>query len=107
MKGTRIDVTVQPRASRDSVELVDGERLGIRVTAPPEGGKANAAVVAVLSSRLRLPKSRIAVVRGQTARRKVIFVEGLDRQALLGRLEPKARPPEEGGPGRSRGGWPP
>ena len=88
MKGTRIDVTVQPRASRDSFEMIDGERLRVRVTAPPEGGKANAAVVAVLSSRLGLPKSRIAVVRGHTARHKVVFVEGLERRALLGRLEP-------------------
>ena len=46
-----LDIRVQPRASRNAIE-VDGERMTVRVTAAPEGGKANDAVVALLAKRL-------------------------------------------------------
>ena len=41
-----LKVRVQPRAGRDDVEVVEGERLRVRVTAPAEAGKANEALVA-------------------------------------------------------------
>ena len=47
-----------------------------RVAAPPVGGQANAALVKLLAKRLGVPKSRISVVRGETAREKVVRVEG-------------------------------
>lgn len=57
-----------------------------RVSAPPVGGQANAALVKLLAQRLRVPKSRISVVRGQTAREKVVRVEGLAADDAHARL---------------------
>lgn len=68
-----------PRADREAVAYEPGPPplVRARVSAPPVGGQANAALVKLLAQRLRVPKSRISVIRGQTAREKVVRVEGL------------------------------
>jgi uncharacterized protein YggU (UPF0235/DUF167 family) len=69
------------------VEQADGEvALKVRVTAPPEGGKANAALVALLAKAWRLPKGAIAVAAGASGRNKVLRVAG-EPAALRDRLE--------------------
>lgn len=50
--------------------------LKVAVTVPPEKGKANAAVVALLAESWRLPKSAFAIVKGETARNKTVSVAG-------------------------------
>jgi len=50
--------------------------LRIRVTAVPDKGKANAAVIALLAARLDLPKSALSVVSGETARFKTLALAG-------------------------------
>lgn len=89
--GLRVDLRVQPGARRDGVDgpvaLDDGNIvLKLRVSAPPEGGRANAAVVRLLAKSWNLPKAALAVVAGQTARRKTLAVAG-DGPALKRRLE--------------------
>jgi uncharacterized protein (TIGR00251 family) len=82
-------VRLQPRARRD--EAV-GEREGavvIRVAAPPVDGKANEALCRFVAKAAGVAPSRVSIVRGHTARDKVVRVEGADldalRSALLGR----------------------
>lgn len=58
----------------------------MRVTVPPEGGKANRAVIELLSKALKVPKSSIEVVRGETSRNKVVFIEGIDVATLQEKL---------------------
>ncbi|QKV19895.1 DUF167 family protein [Oricola thermophila] len=82
---------VTPNASRNAIEGVeirdDGQaRLRVRVTAQPEKGKANKAVVAILSKALHLPKSAFAVVAGDTARDKTVRVEASEAEAALAGL---------------------
>lgn len=89
--GLRVDLRVQPGARREGVEgpvvLDDGRVvLKLRVRAPPEGGRANAATIRLLAKSWKLPKSALAVVAGQTARRKTLMVTG-DPGALKARLE--------------------
>jgi uncharacterized protein (TIGR00251 family) len=81
-------VRVQPRAKRDEVV---GERAGavvIRVAAPPVDGKANAALCRFVAARAGVARSAVSVVRGESARDKLLRVDGLDvedlRAALLG-----------------------
>jgi uncharacterized protein (TIGR00251 family) len=72
-----LEVRIQPRARRN--ELVGG-RDGVllaRVTAPPVGGKANEALRKLLAKRVRVPPSRVTIVRGERAREKLIRIEGL------------------------------
>ena len=64
-----------------------GDALRLSVAAPPERGKANEAVVRLLADALGVPRQRLRIVRGQTARRKVIFIEGLDEAEARARLD--------------------
>ncbi|WP_102109416.1 DUF167 domain-containing protein [Oceaniglobus roseus] len=70
--GAEIAVRVTPKASRE--RIVAGEPLRVYVTVVPEDGKANAAVVKLLAKALGLPKTRLVLVRGDTARDKVFRV---------------------------------
>ena len=81
---------VQPGASRTGIDglktLDDGQAvLAIRVSAAPEGGKANAAVVKLLAKTWGLPKSSVEVVSGHSGRRKTVHIDG-DPVALQTRL---------------------
>jgi uncharacterized protein YggU (UPF0235/DUF167 family) len=60
--------------------------IRVRVTAVPDKGKANAAVIVLLAKALGVPKSAISVVSGETARLKTIAVAG-DPAVLAGRIE--------------------
>lgn len=83
---TLIQVRVQPRAKANSIEGYRGGVLRVRVTSPPVEGAANAAAIALLAEALDVPKSRLAVVRGQTGRVKLISIEGLSEEAARARL---------------------
>jgi uncharacterized protein len=75
-------VRVQPRARRD--EIV-GERAGavvVRLTAPPVDGKANAALCAFIAKAAGVPRSHVEIVRGASARDKVVRVEGIAANEL-------------------------
>ena len=85
---------MQPRASRNAIE-VDGERpdvkpgakIMVRVTAAPEGGKANDAVVALLAKRLRVPRRSVRIVRGHKSRNKRIRIEGISATKVSERFQ--------------------
>ena len=81
----KLDIRVQPRASRNAVEI-DGERITVRVTAVPESGKANDAVVALLAKRLGVPKRSVQIVRGHKSRDKRISIDGISSKESLSRL---------------------
>lgn len=83
-------VKATPKAARDAIVGIaadDGGKAVIKVTvrAAPEGGKANAAVIALLAKAWGVPKSRITIARGETSRLKTVFIEG-DPRALAERL---------------------
>ena len=80
-------VKVQPKASRDQVVGYRDGVLQLRVTAPPDKGRANGAVVALLSDPLGVAKSRVRIVRGQSSRDKVLTVESLTPEDVRGLLE--------------------
>ena len=88
--GVRVAVRVTPKARRGAIdglapEADGGVALKVAVTAAPEGGKANAAVIALLAKTWRLPKSAFSVASGTSARRKILEVRGEPRD-LLDRL---------------------
>jgi uncharacterized protein (TIGR00251 family) len=73
-EGALLPVRVQPRAGRDEVAGWHGHALRVRVAAPPVGGRANQAVIALLAEALGLPRSSIEVVSGDTSRDKLVRV---------------------------------
>lgn len=82
----RITVRATPRSRRDSIEAGAGGVLVVHVTAPPDEGKANAAVCKVVAEALGVPKSAVTVVRGHTARVKTLEIAGLSEEEVAGRL---------------------
>ena len=67
-------VRLQPGARQQGVAGEHGGALKVAVTAPPEAGKANRALIDLLSEVLEVPKSAIEIVSGHTSRRKRIRV---------------------------------
>lgn len=70
VEGAEIALRVTPRARRNALTR-EGDTLRAQVTAPPEDGRANAAVQELLSEALGIAKSRIVLIRGATSRDKV------------------------------------
>ena len=81
-----VDILVQPRASREGVGPVIGDRLRVSVSAAPVDGKANEAVVRTLAAALGTPRTAVEIVRGKTGRRKTVRIQGATLAALLRRL---------------------
>ncbi len=84
--GARIEIRVQPRASRNAISGMRAGILRIRVTAPPVDGQANAAAIALLAQALDLPKSAIRLVRGASSREKTLAVESMSQEEVNQRL---------------------
>lgn len=75
-----------PGAKRDCLAGEHAGALKVAVSAPPDKGKANDAIIALLSQVLQLPKSNISLVSGATSRQKKFLIEGIDGDTLLERL---------------------
>lgn len=86
MDAARIALHVTPRSARDEIAGWRGGELSVRVTAAPEGGKANAVACKVVADALGVPKSAVTVVRGQGARHKQVEVRGISDREVHERL---------------------
>lgn len=72
-----VEVHVQPKSSRDEITSVEVERIKIKVTATPEGGKANERVREVIAKALNTSKSNVEIVRGEKSRVKILRIWGI------------------------------
>lgn len=73
--GTPFAVRVTPNAGRDAVCFDAATGFAVRVTVPPEDGKANAAVARLVAREIGVPKSRLVLVRGGKGRDKLFRVD--------------------------------
>ena len=87
---TRLRLRVAPGAARGRVVGRHGEAWKVRVAAPPEGGRANDAVVRLLAEALSVPRDAITLVSGHGARDKVVELTGLDSALVEQRLSSAA-----------------
>ena len=85
--GCRLSCRLQPKASRCAVAGRYGDSLKIVLTAPPVDGRANAALCAFVADLLKLPKSRVSLLSGQTSRNKVLRIDGMSAETVSGVLE--------------------
>ncbi len=69
-------VKAVPGASRNEIAGVVGDRLKIRTSAAPEGGKANKAICKVLASSLGVKAHQIIIERGETSPAKIVRISG-------------------------------
>ena len=72
--GLEIHVLVVPKSSREAILGQYQDRLKIALTAAPEKGKANEALVKFLAKSFGIPKSNISILSGETNKRKTIFL---------------------------------
>jgi hypothetical protein len=81
-------VRVRPGAAAEGLtgRLADGT-LKLAVAAPPEGGRANRAVIELLARLLGVRRSQVAVVRGPASRAKLIEIEGMEGTEIERRIE--------------------
>ena len=97
--GTILAVRAQPGARRNEIRGVQDGMLKVCVTQSPEKGKANKALVEVLSKALGLKKSQIELIAGETSHHKRFLVHGIDAKELAARID-GACPPSAGQSGK-------
>ena len=74
-----LKVRLQPRASRNGIDGVQGDALKLKVTAPPLEGRANKALKKLLAERLGIPPARIEIITGRRSREKLVRLSGISR----------------------------
>lgn len=84
-QGTRLRLRVKPGARKNAIVGVHGGALKVSVAAPPERGKANAAVVTLLAEALGVPASAITIASGAASQDKVARID-LDPDSIRKRL---------------------
>ncbi len=84
--GVEIPVKAVPKSSHNRVAGIVGDRLKVCVTAAPEKGKANDAVVGTIADWLGVAKSAVSVVAGETSPKKTVRVRGLGVAQVKSRL---------------------
>ncbi len=93
-----LQIRVTPGAAKNEISGIwqgaeDDTRLAVKVTAPPDKGKANAAIIKLLSTALGLPKSSISIIAGETSRLKTVALAGDESdivpaiKSLIGEIE--------------------
>jgi uncharacterized protein (TIGR00251 family) len=80
--GVSLQVKVVPRASRNEIGDILGDRLKIRVAAPPVDAAANHELVAFLARSLGVPRSDVNITRGQVSRNKTVHIRGAGPDAI-------------------------
>jgi hypothetical protein len=81
-----VDVVVKHRSKRDRIGVGSGGLASVAVTSPAHDGRANRHVVKLLAKTLGVPQSAVRIVRGETARRKVIAIDALSGPEIRARL---------------------
>ncbi|MGH7793187.1 MAG: DUF167 domain-containing protein [Thermodesulfobacteriota bacterium] len=77
-----LEIQVQPRSSRDEISGFQNGRVKVKVTAPPEGGKANEKLREIIGKAFGVAKSKVEIVRGETSRLKTIRIHGVSKDEL-------------------------
>jgi uncharacterized protein len=92
-QGYLLRLTVVPGAQRTQVVGLYGDRLKVRLAAPPEKGAANRELIDFLALSLKLPKSSFKLTAGAQSRSKVVAVSDLspDLRERFGRLVPESK----------------
>ena len=81
-KPTTFQVRVTPRARQNKVQRQSDGSLKVYVTAPPEDGRANEAVVEAIAEWLGVKRRQIQIVTGTTSRHKVVRLTGVSQEQI-------------------------
>ncbi|QDU71229.1 DUF167 domain-containing protein [Mucisphaera calidilacus] len=84
--GLELHLKVVPGSKRSAVIGLLGDRLKIAVSAPPEAGKANKEVVALLAAKLSVAHRDVTIIRGAAQPRKTALIAGVSEREAVSRL---------------------
>ena len=90
MPPVRLEVYIQPRASKTELAGMHDGVIKIRIAAPPIENAANQALVEFVAGQLGIAKRCVRVVTGGTSRRKVLAIDGVTADAIAATLGPRA-----------------
>jgi hypothetical protein len=93
---TRLRLRVAPGAARPGIVGRHGDAWKVRVAAPPEGGRANEAVVRLLAETLAVPRDAVTLVSGHSGRDKIVELAGLGRSQIERRMSSAAEKEQRG-----------
>jgi uncharacterized protein len=82
-------VQITPNAPRSEIVGWLGEKLKIKIKAPPVDGKANAELVRFLAEKFSVKQNTIRIVRGETSKTKIIELSGVDEAVLRELMKPE------------------
>jgi uncharacterized protein (TIGR00251 family) len=85
--GVTLAIKLQPRASRNEIDALAGPELRIKVTAAPVDAAANEALLRLLADAFDCPRSKVELLRGHTARHKIVKIHGLTSTTAIGMLQ--------------------
>ncbi len=88
MPSIRLDVYIQPRASRTELAGMHDGVLKIRIAAPAVENAANRALVEFVAGHLGIARRGVRVVAGSTSRRKILEIDGVAAEVIASRLSP-------------------
>lgn len=84
--GVTFTIKVLPRSSRNEIAGEQEGMLRVKLTAPPVEGAANKMLVNFISSKLRVSKSSVTILSGETGRTKTLMVAGVTSEDIQGLL---------------------
>lgn len=82
----KLNIQIIPGSSRNEIVSFIDNTLKIKLQAPPVDGKANKACVEFLSKLLKVAKTHISIIKGQTSKHKIIRIDGITEPYLLSKL---------------------
>jgi uncharacterized protein (TIGR00251 family) len=85
-EGVRLSVRVQPRAAKSEIAGLFGDRIRIRLAAPPVDGAANEALVRFLAEALGIPARSVTIAGGHASRSKTVIAAGVSAAEAAARL---------------------
>ena len=88
MPSIRLDVYIQPRASKTELDGIHGGMIKIRIAAPAVENAANRALIEFIAQQLGIAKRCVRIVSGGTNRKKVLEIDGVDAEVIATALRP-------------------
>ncbi|MBC7371555.1 MAG: YggU family protein [Bdellovibrionaceae bacterium] len=85
-QGAKLNVFIQPNASKNEIIGPHNGALKIKIQTPPVDGKANEELIKFLSKILEHPKKNIVILKGETSRSKLVLITGLGLEQIKQKL---------------------
>jgi uncharacterized protein len=90
MPSVRLNVYIQPRASKTELAGMHDGVVKIRIAAPPVENAANRALIDFVAQHLGIAKRSVRVLSGDTSRRKILELDGVTAEEVAAAFTPKA-----------------